>query len=157
MFEEWNCKCWAEGAIIFLVILSLFLLLKQYFPRVYLNREGFEFSPLDKQPPTEKTLINQLMKPGSVVYYQGTQVPAMFELAPPPADDEKTAQDKPVVSCGKDAPRALTTFAFNRCDPNCCSTSPYSCSGGCVCIPEEQRQLLKTGKCSKDVVEAQII
>lgn len=54
-------------------------------------------------------------------------------------------------------PKQIFPFAFNKCDVRCCGHSPLTCSGGCVCIPQEQMQFLssrgfnnKYDKCSYD-------
>jgi hypothetical protein len=33
-------------------------------------------------------------------------------------------------------------FHKNKCDPKCCGESPYSCSGGCVCLTRKQKDLI---------------
>jgi hypothetical protein len=137
-----------EGVIVFVLLVSVFLILVQYFPRVTTSREGF--APIS-YPQRDSSLLYQLSKPGTVLYYQGSQLPPFLNLTPPPADDKQTAKDKPAVSCRSGAPRALATFAFNKCDPRCCQSSPYTCHGGCVCVTKDQIQMLQTsGTCSKD-------
>jgi hypothetical protein len=61
----------------------------------------------------------------------------------PDPDHSKTL---PTVDGTKDGPRSMFMFTYNQCHPDCCP-STYSCSNGCVCTNEQQRDLLnKRGK-----------
>ena len=51
-------------------------------------------------------------------------------------------QKYPSVNCNSNDPRkSMFMFSYNKCHPNCCP-SPYSCSGGCVCLSNEQKKCL---------------
>lgn len=39
------------------------------------------------------------------------------------------------------ADQSMFIFANNKCDPSCCP-SPYSCDKGCVCLTDEQKNLM---------------
>jgi hypothetical protein len=54
-------------------------------------------------------------------------------------------ENSPSVNCNMNDPRkSLFPFSYNKCSPSCCP-SPYSCSGGCVCLSEEQKNCFKNG------------
>jgi hypothetical protein len=44
----------------------------------------------------------------------------------------------------KDEAGTLFPFGENKCKPECCASSEYSCNNGCVCMTAQQRELLKT-------------
>lgn len=39
---------------------------------------------------------------------------------------------------------SIFMFANNKCSPECCNQSNFSCSGGCVCLSENQKYALRT-------------
>jgi hypothetical protein len=41
-------------------------------------------------------------------------------------------------------PKSMFMFAFNKCSPECCGSSPYNCQGGCVCLTNSQTKFLST-------------
>jgi len=54
-------------------------------------------------------------------------------------------ENAPSVNCDlTDDRKSLFPFAYNKCSPSCCP-SPYSCSGGCVCLSPKQKQCFKDG------------
>jgi len=54
-------------------------------------------------------------------------------------------ENAPSVNCDiDDSRKSLFPFAYNKCSPSCCP-SPYSCSGGCVCLSSKQKQCFKNG------------
>ena len=38
----------------------------------------------------------------------------------------------------------LFPFADNKCSPECCANSEYSCNNGCVCMTKNQKEVLMT-------------
>ena len=55
--------------------------------------------------------------------------------------DPQHSKTFPTVDGTKDGPRSIFMFTYNQCHPDCCP-STYSCSNGCVCTNEKQRELL---------------
>ena len=52
-------------------------------------------------------------------------------------------QNAPSVNCDESDPRkSMFMFSHNQCKPSCCMNSPYSCSGGCVCLTDKQRKCI---------------
>ena len=41
-----------------------------------------------------------------------------------------------------DTRKSLFNFSYNKCSPDCCP-STYSCSGGCICLSEKQKNINK--------------
>ena len=39
-------------------------------------------------------------------------------------------------------PKSMFMFAFNKCSPECCGSSPYNCQGGCVCLTNNQANFI---------------
>jgi hypothetical protein len=59
----------------------------------------------------------------------------------------------PSVNCDlNDQRKSLFPFSYNKCSPSCCP-SPYSCSGGCVCLSSKQKQCFKDGWGQIDNIE----
>ena len=46
----------------------------------------------------------------------------------------------PTVDGVPNSQKSLFMFAYNKCKPECCVDSAYSCSGGCVCLTEDQKK-----------------
>lgn len=81
---------------------------------------------------------NQLIPMDKIKFVQGNGVPdkdpgvIMFDQNDPAAQS---------VDGTDKAPKALFPFAFNKCDVKCCGDSAgLSCSGGCVCLTDEQKR-----------------
>lgn len=72
-----------------------------------------------------------------VIVYQGTQVPT----TPPTEVVLEQDPSMPPVDGNPESPKSLFMMAFNKCDPSCCP-STYSCSGGCVCMTDEQKNFI---------------
>lgn len=80
------------------------------------------------------------MLPTSNAYsntYQGFSAPLTNKLTI--VNDDAT--NAPLVDGKEGSPRDLFMFAHNQCRPECCP-SAFSCSGGCVCVTDKQKQLL---------------
>lgn len=79
----------------------------------------------------------KLWDPAKILVYQGSSLPD--EPAKPVEYDNH--ESLPTVDGTDKAPRSMFMMAFNKCDPSCCPSS-YSCSGGCVCMTDEQKNFL---------------
>ncbi len=79
---------------------------------------------------------SQLIKKDNIVVFQGSQMPE--------SEPNKAVvwdQGDPSVNTvdGKEgSPKSMFMFTYNDCKPECCDYSPYSCSGGCVCMTKDQ-------------------
>lgn len=80
-----------------------------------------------------------IVDPAKVVVYQGNGVPDQ-PVVPTKFDQH---QSFPTVDGTDGTPRSMFMMAFNKCDPSCCP-STYSCSGGCVCMTNEQKNFVGT-------------
>jgi hypothetical protein len=50
----------------------------------------------------------------------------------------------PSVDNDEKSARSMYMFAYNKCKPECCDHSPYSCDRGCICLSDKQRGLLSS-------------
>lgn len=80
----------------------------------------------------------QLLDPNSLEIYQGIPIPDKYNPTPMDVSDP----NNPAVDGTMSGPHAMYMFAYNRCSPECCKDSPYSCSGGCVCMTSPQYSYL---------------
>lgn len=77
-----------------------------------------------------------------VFFYQGYGMPSSQPLGPGPFSyDDKDGARKPFVDGRQGSPQSMAMFSYNKCAPECCP-SPYSCDRGCVCLTDEQKELL---------------
>lgn len=80
---------------------------------------------------------NKLWDPSRTLLFQGATLPDQ----PPKELQYDNHESLPTVDGSAKAPRSMFMMAFNKCDPSCCP-STYSCSGGCVCMTDEQKNYL---------------
>jgi hypothetical protein len=57
------------------------------------------------------------------------------------AEPNSTATSGPTVDGTPNTPHSMFMFRYNKCSPDCCP-GMYSCSGGCVCMSQNQRDFL---------------
>ena len=81
---------------------------------------------------------NDLLDPKELQFMQGINIPLKYE----PTATDISDPVKPPVDGTKDAPRSMHMFSFNKCAPECCIDSPYSCDRGCVCMTNNQYDYL---------------
>jgi hypothetical protein len=96
-------------------------------------REGFMPAPIDgsyKVSEQDARRFEDIEKNYQLMETQGF-LPAAGVLDP----------NYPVL---KDEAGTLFPFSENKCAPECCASSEYSCNNGCVCMTADQRELLKT-------------
>lgn len=84
-----------------------------------------------------------LVSPENLWLIQGNSLP----LKPPSKiiwDTQMECKNNnfPSVTENNNDPHSLFEFAYNKCHPECCKTSSYSCEKGCVCITPEQIKFL---------------
>lgn len=80
---------------------------------------------------------NQRIPASNITVYQGATVPN----TPPKPIVFDTHESLPTIDGTQGSDKSMFMMAFNKCDPSCCP-STYSCSGGCVCMTNEQKKYL---------------
>ena len=75
--------------------------------------------------------------PSKVITLQGHTIPTE------PPTEVRYDQDPSTTTVDgtPNTPRSMFMLAFNKCDPSCCP-STYSCSGGCVCMTNAQKDFI---------------
>lgn len=75
--------------------------------------------------------------PSKVITLQGYTIPTE------PTTEVTYDQDPSMTTVDgtPNTPRSMFMMAFNKCDPSCCP-STYSCSGGCVCMTDAQKNFI---------------
>lgn len=81
---------------------------------------------------------NKLLPPDKVVYIQGNGIPDT-PLVPTRIDTKDPSAQS--VDGTPGGPRSMFMFAYNRCSPECCEHSAYSCQGGCACMTDDQLKM----------------
>lgn len=93
--------------------------------------------------PTTERFVEQdhaLLPPDRIAVAQGIAVAPTASLTPMRLDPSDPTI--PSVDGTEGAPKSSFMFAYNRCSLDCCADSPYSCSGGCVCMTKSQRRYI---------------
>ena len=129
-------SCGAPSYFLIATLLVFFMLLYVYAAKAYPS--------VGPSSNVEKFRSNQganLLSPENIVVLQGSQVPDSM----PATINWDTHASLPTVDGTNNAPRSLFMFAYNQCSPSCCNKgSPYSCSGGCVCMTDNQKNMIGT-------------
>ena len=115
---------------IFLICLLIFFFMILY---VYGSNPSLfyeKFSPSDK---------NTLIPSDKLAVYQGNSLPDTG-FAPVNFDDDHSL---PTVDGKEGSDKSMFMMSFNKCDPSCCPLT-YCCSGGCVCMTDEQKHFIGT-------------
>jgi hypothetical protein len=142
-----NTECFGNYFLILLLIVFFMLLY------VYVGDNVRVVKPEREAFSTEHDK-NTLVPLDKVAYIQGNGVPdkpfnkIVFDQTDPSMNS---------VDGSDGTPKSMFMFAYNKCDPKCCGHSPFSCSGGCVCLTEEQKRFMsnrgynnKYNKCYTD-------
>ena len=83
-----------------------------------------------------------------IVTYQGVQMPDTASV--PTMNIDQNDPSTTSVDGKQGSAKSMFMFSYNKCDPACCDYSPYSCSGGCVCMTPDQINFVGTrGKNNK--------
>ena len=128
------------------ILFSFFLVIYVSFdPRFLLTKETFRnsnnaYASAYTTPAIDEKLPVFLNSHTGDVY-QGVGIPLKYK---PPKEETMYDIDMPSVNGLKDGPKSMFMFAYNKCSPECCKDSPYSCSGGCVCLTDNQYNYLDT-------------
>lgn len=77
-----------------------------------------------------------LIEPSRLEINQGIPIPLKYQ----PSIAEKYDKLNPALPYvdGRGGARSLYMFSYNKCKPECCLESPYSCTNGCVCLTKNQ-------------------
>lgn len=121
---------WRTAAIAILVLATTCLIAAY----AYANFQRPD--PFVREPDT----LHVLLDPAAVDTVHGTPIrdPVVATLPTPLMDGDGAMLAS--VDGTPDAPRSMFTFAYNQCDPKCCSDQfgGYTCDRGCVCVTDEQ-------------------
>lgn len=125
--------------LVFVLLLFFMILYATFDPR----RERFVQQQCvgGSEAPSLKKSPEQLLDPDRMEVYQGIPIPDKFK--PLAADANADINPSmPSVDGTNNAPKAMYMFSYNRCAPECCKDSPYSCSKGCICLTDNQYNYL---------------
>lgn len=78
-----------------------------------------------------------LIEPSKMEINQGIPIPQKYV----PSVQERNNglnPELPSVDGARNGDKSMYMFSYNKCKPECCIDSPYSCSGGCVCMTDKQ-------------------
>lgn len=81
---------------------------------------------------------DQLIDPERMEIYQGISIPVKYT----PTEQDISDPSMPSVDGESSSSKSMHMFSFNKCAPECCIDSPYSCDRGCVCITPKQYEFL---------------
>lgn len=98
---------------------------------LFIKRENFTNDDLYK-----------LVSPENLWVLQGNSLP-LDQPTQLVLSEQCNNNSAPSVTENNNDPHSLFEFTYNKCDPSCCKTSSWSCSGGCVCVNKEQIKLLQ--------------
>jgi hypothetical protein len=130
-------SCGAANYFLIATLIVFFMLLY-----VYASRSPALQSELPKLERFNAQSSGTLLgSPDKIVVLQGSQAPDSF----PASINWDNHQSMPTVDGTDGTPRSMFMFAYNQCSPSCCNKgSPYTCSGGCVCMTDQQKNFVGT-------------
>lgn len=145
MPKKMSCKSLKSNYIILFILLIIFMLAYIFSPIIQVNEIIIE---KNQEPFYQNKFNNELLPIDKIKVYQGNGIPDIDDN-PTPYDFD----DPSLPSVDGESPlKSMNVFAFNKCDVKCCPYSPYSCSGGCVCMPEKQQNYLASRGHNSDVL-----
>lgn len=121
------------GIFLIFILLAFFMIL--YVSFAHRSEEGFVQSCQNK---TRRSQGDQLLDPERMEIYQGVSIPQKYK----PTRVDISDPLAPPVDGDEEGLRSMHMFSYNRCAPECCIESPYSCDRGCVCITPKQYKFL---------------
>lgn len=119
----------------FAIIVSMVYIIHLIGPQFMLNAAA-KSQQINNSQSTERFGDN-LLSPENIVVYQGNMLPAV----PATKMEFDSHESLPNVDGSKDSPKSMFMMSFNKCDASCCP-STYSCSGGCVCMTDKQKDFI---------------
>ena len=123
---------------VFVVFLVMFFFMIMYASFQH-GVEGF-VSPQGIPGNNKRPAQNDFYNSGDINVYQGFSIPPKYT----PTKADFSDPSAPSVDGTADGPRSMFMFSLNKSSPECCRDSPYSTSGGCVCLSDNQYKLLST-------------
>lgn len=131
-----NNTCSSSNFFLIATLLVFFMLLYVYASKLYVPSQQ---TPVSGKVEKFNNNGNGLADPNKIVVFQGAGVP---EQMPSSIKWDQYAE-LPTVDGTPNAPKAMFMFAYNKCSPSCCGQgSPYTCSKGCVCMTDNQFNLV---------------
>lgn len=100
-------------------------------------RESFKNCPVPLDRQSNRSMGDYILDPLKMEVHQGVSGPVKYKKHIP--DDDET---KPSIDGDEKSLKSLSMVAYNRCAPECCIDSPYSCDRGCVCLTNKQYKFL---------------
>lgn len=120
-----------------LVLIVFFMLLYVYVGGTTVHANAVPSALSNRERFVEKN--NELLPADKIAIIQGNAVP---NKNPGSITFDQNDPSTQSVDGTKNTPKSMFVFAYNKCDVKCCGDSPYSCSGGCVCLTDEQKKFL---------------
>jgi hypothetical protein len=99
------------------------------------------FSLYENKKP-EKGLYSLIPQNKLAVYLGTGSVPTGQARVAPPEDP---AEPGVSVSGALGGPKSAFLFKYNKASPSCCLQGPYSTIGGCPCLTDDQKAMLRNG------------
>lgn len=132
--------CSNGGKMFLIIILFLFFLLLYILFDIPSKKEEFVDRCNGGVSSGGRSSKDQLLDPAMMEVYQGVSIPLKYK----PTEFDKNDPTVGTVDGTKDqnAKRSMYMFSYNRCAPECCIDSPYSCDRGCVCMTPRQEEFL---------------
>lgn len=116
---------------------------------VYMGGKPYKYKPFKKEF-YKNVDENKLLPADQLVVVQGNGVPDSKPTQIIFDQNDPAAQN---VDGTPSAPKQIFPFAYNKCDIKCCDDSNWGCSGGCVCLTNEQKKNFsgraKNNSCTK--------
>ena len=133
-------KC--SGSLYIILFIALFfMVLYVFITPLYPSMTVYQIIDSERERFDEKkNELTKLLPLDKIAIIQGNAIP---EIHPEKIIFDQCDPAAQSVDGTEDGPKSLFTFAYNKCSPDCCMGSPYSCNGGCVCLTEEQKKSFK--------------
>jgi hypothetical protein len=143
MFTNKMKTCSANLYVISFIAL-FFMLLYVFVTPLYSSMTVYQIVESERESFDEKQRSlakqNELLPLDKIAIIQGNAIP---EINPQKIIFDQCDPAAQSVDGTENGPKSLFAFAYNKCSPDCCMGSPYSCNGGCVCLTEEQKKSFK--------------
>jgi hypothetical protein len=85
-----------------------------------------------------RSVGDYILDPQKMEVIQGASGPLKYKPSRPDPSDET----KPSIDGDEKSLKSLSMVSYNRCAPECCIDSPYSCDRGCICLTDKQYDYL---------------
>lgn len=131
-----NNTCSPGNFFLIASLIVFFMLLYVYAAKLYVPSQQI---PVTSKIEKFNNTGNVLADHQKIVVFQGSSMPDKM----PAAIQWDQYAELPTVDGTQNAPKSMFMFAYNKCSPSCCGQgSPYTCSKGCVCMTDNQFNLV---------------